>query len=125
MICYQSGPSDPISAMANHLSVNDGPADLPLFAYRVGETWRTLTKKKLLDRCNAVWAAKGETYVFPGHSFRIGGTTELLLRGIPPDIVKSLGRWESDAFLAYWRSLDSLACIHLEDSSANPLDSSG
>ena len=26
-----------------------------------------------------------------GHSFRIGGTTELLISGVPPDVVKMMG----------------------------------
>ncbi|KAG2145616.1 hypothetical protein BD769DRAFT_1416683 [Suillus cothurnatus] len=43
-----------------------------------------------------------------GHSFRIGRTTEFLLSGVPPDIVKALGRWSFDSFLCYWRSPDFL-----------------
>ncbi|KAF9220339.1 hypothetical protein BS17DRAFT_714845, partial [Gyrodon lividus] len=27
---------------------------------------------------------------------RIGGTTDLLLAGVPPDVVKALGCWSSD-----------------------------
>ncbi|KAF9218783.1 hypothetical protein BS17DRAFT_642718, partial [Gyrodon lividus] len=61
-----------------------------------------LTQKKFLARCNSIWTSKGIP-VSAGHSFRIGGTTELLLAGVPPDIVKALGRWSSDAFLCYWR----------------------
>ncbi|KAG2053677.1 hypothetical protein BDR06DRAFT_840679, partial [Suillus hirtellus] len=71
-----------------------------LFAYRdAKEDLTTLTKRKFLARCNPVWSQHGTS----GHSFRIGGTTELLLRGVPPHIVKVLGRWSSDAFLRYWR----------------------
>ncbi|KIK74200.1 hypothetical protein PAXRUDRAFT_176435 [Paxillus rubicundulus Ve08.2h10] len=33
-----------------------------------------------------------------GHSFQIGGTTELLVTGVPPDVIKVLGWWSSDAF---------------------------
>jgi hypothetical protein len=38
-----------------------------------------------------------------GHGVRIGGTLEYLLRGIPFDVVKSMGRWGSDAFVLYLR----------------------
>ena len=36
-----------------------------------------------------------------GHGIRIGATLEYLLRGVPFDIVKSIGRWSSDSFLLY------------------------
>jgi len=39
-----------------------------------------------LQCCNQVWVSAGFP-VMPGHAFCIGGTTELLLQGVPPDIV--------------------------------------
>jgi hypothetical protein len=33
----------------------------------------------------------------------------LLIAGTPPDVVKATGRWSSESFLRYWRSLDALA----------------
>ena len=38
-----------------------------------------------------------------GHSIRIGSTLEYLLRGLPFDVVKVKGRWNSDAFHEYLR----------------------
>ncbi|PBK98979.1 hypothetical protein ARMGADRAFT_1059293 [Armillaria gallica] len=38
-----------------------------------------------------------------GHGIRIGSTLEYLLRGIPFDVVKMIGRWKSDAFILYLR----------------------
>ncbi|KAE9392968.1 hypothetical protein BT96DRAFT_829884, partial [Gymnopus androsaceus JB14] len=61
---------------------------------------------------NAVWSRHNIPHM-TGHCFRIGSTTHYLVQGIPPDIVKMLGHWKSDAFLKYWRDLDSLASIHL------------
>ncbi|KAG1781296.1 hypothetical protein EV702DRAFT_1193475 [Suillus placidus] len=69
---------------------------------------------KFISRCNSIWSAAGIPTA-SGHSFRIGGTTELLLSGVPPDVVKALGRWSSDAFLRYWRKLDLLAPRHIEN----------
>ncbi|KAF8573516.1 hypothetical protein K439DRAFT_1250648, partial [Ramaria rubella] len=63
-----------------------------------------LTCSAFLNRCNQIWTAQG----YPrstGHSFRIGGTMELLLTGVHPDVVKAMGQWSSDSFLVYWRSL--------------------
>ncbi|KAJ7071761.1 hypothetical protein B0H15DRAFT_754358, partial [Mycena belliarum] len=103
MICRQRGRSDPIHAVENHLVVNDIQADLPLFAYRNERgDLKCLTRKKFLERCNEVWARHG----FPthtGHAFRIGGTTELLIAGVSPEVVQAMGRWKSDAFKVYWR----------------------
>ena len=38
---------------------------------------------------------------FSSHSFCRGGTTFAFLCGIPTEIIKILGNWKSDAFLAY------------------------
>ncbi|KIJ07704.1 hypothetical protein PAXINDRAFT_89979 [Paxillus involutus ATCC 200175] len=113
-ICRQLGPCDPIAAIDNHLLINHIPPNLPLFSYLSNRGWRCLTKKKLLLRCNSIWSLAGIPTT-TGHSFRIGGTTELLLAGVPPDVVKALGRWSSDAFLRYWRSLELLAPLHIEN----------
>ncbi|KAF9223568.1 hypothetical protein BS17DRAFT_796183 [Gyrodon lividus] len=97
-ICRQQGQSDPIAAITNHLARNPGPPNIPLFAYISPPGIPSIT----------------------GHSFRIGGTTELLLAGVPPDVVKALGRWSSDAFLRYWRSLELLAPLHVETLLVSP-----
>ncbi|KAG1720057.1 hypothetical protein EDB19DRAFT_1647469, partial [Suillus lakei] len=82
-----------------------------LFAYRAQSG--TLVPLKFLSRCDDVWLQHDYLAIF-GHSFRIGGTTELLvLLGIAPHIVKTLGRC-SDAFLRYWRCLEHLAPLHAE-----------
>ncbi|KAF8547565.1 hypothetical protein OG21DRAFT_1490117 [Imleria badia] len=113
IICRQADTSDPIDALNIHLLINDPPNDLPLFSYHSQQGWHCLTSQKLLLRCNAIWSAASLT-PFTGHSFCIGGTTELLLSNVPPDVVKALGHWSSDAFLHYWRSLELLAPFHAE-----------
>ncbi|KAF7972865.1 hypothetical protein HWV62_16908 [Athelia sp. TMB] len=98
----------PIAALNHHFQLNQLPSDSPLFAYLSNGSVTQLSRTKFLERCNAIWVAAG----YPrstGHSFRIGGTTELLLSGVPPDVVKALGRWSSDSFLRYWRSLEDIA----------------
>lgn len=109
----QRGPSNSLAALDNQLSVNRPCADAHLFGYADSGGFVPLTKRKFLAICNAVWAPRG----FPsisGHCFRIGGTTEMLLRGVPPHLVQVLGRWRSDAFLRYWRSLEHIAPAHVE-----------
>ncbi|KAF8306976.1 hypothetical protein DL93DRAFT_2065117, partial [Clavulina sp. PMI_390] len=75
-----------------------------LFAFASDEAvgFSSLTRNSLLARCNEVWSACGLGKC-SGHSFRIGGTTELLKLGVSHDAVKVQGRWSSDAWLLYIR----------------------
>ncbi|KAJ6489476.1 hypothetical protein C8R47DRAFT_951031, partial [Mycena vitilis] len=114
MLCRQNSRSDPVRAIEEHLSLNAIPANLPLFSYRnASDQLVCLTRKKLMSRCNEIWSRHGYPAI-TGHSFRIGGTTELLLAGVHPDVVQAMGRWKSDAFKIYWRRLDLLAPLHSE-----------
>ena len=38
-----------------------------------------------------------------GHSFRIGAATTAAAVGVEDSVIKTLGRWESSAYLAYVR----------------------
>jgi hypothetical protein len=112
-ICRQSDISDPISALLAHLASNAIPPDYPLFSYKNSRGHIALTKRKFLSRCNDIW----RHLQFPtasGHCFRIGGTTELLIRGVSPEVIRVLGRWSSDSFYRYWRSPEVLAPLHTE-----------
>jgi hypothetical protein len=114
VIVSQLGPLDPISLLLKHFRVNRLPRSSPLFAYQSSRGPQILTKSKFLRRCNNIWVPLG----FPratGHCFRIGGTTHLLLAGVSPDIVRVAGRWSSDSFLRYWRSLDIIVPLHLKN----------
>ena len=53
-----------------------------------------------MDRINTVAASLGEDDL-KGHGLWIGGTLEFLLRGVPFDVMKSLGQWSSDVFSLY------------------------
>ncbi|KAG1721320.1 hypothetical protein EDD22DRAFT_962545 [Suillus occidentalis] len=114
VLCRQRDASDPIHALETHILLNSSPAHLPLFSFAHAAGLRCLTKRRFLTRCNELWQDAGFKPI-SGHSFRIGGTTELLLSGVPPDVVKALGHWSSDAFLRYWRSLELLAPLHVEN----------
>lgn len=60
-----------------------------------------------MARCNEVWIVAGLPDM-PGHGFRIGGATHLLLLGVAPDLVAAQGRWKSRAFMDYWRKIESI-----------------
>ena len=38
---------------------------------------------------------------YAGHSFRIGATTTAAARGVDDSVIKTLGRWQSSAYLLY------------------------
>ncbi|KIY51944.1 hypothetical protein FISHEDRAFT_36343, partial [Fistulina hepatica ATCC 64428] len=106
----------PRRALEHHLlQVNSGlPPHAPLFAFKANSDARgftPLTKTAFLDRCNTIWSTAGHT-ALNGHSFRIGGTVELLLMGLDPRTVALTGGWSSLAFLLYWHRLDEIIPFH-------------
>ena len=93
-IAAQTEPLNPVSALNSHI---DRSPELPrtahLFAFthpKSGET-KVLTREHFLAKCNAIWAREG-FYKITGHAFRIGGTSGLLIAGVPPEIVKVMGQ---------------------------------
>jgi hypothetical protein len=66
-----------------------------------------MTKYRFMDFCAGVWSRAALAHVL-GHSFRIGGAVELLLAGVPPEIVAATGGWTSLAFLLYWRRMEEI-----------------
>jgi hypothetical protein len=73
-----------------------------MFAFKTADSsWEPLTKINWLKRCNQIWIS-ASFKPHTAHSFCIGGCTELLLRGIQPDIVCIQGRWKLKTFLEYW-----------------------
>ncbi|KAJ3493925.1 hypothetical protein NLJ89_g10912 [Agrocybe chaxingu] len=66
-----------------------------------------MLKPKFLDFVNKIWLAASLAHIL-GHSFRIGGAVELLLAGVPPEVVAATGGWASLAFLLYWRRMEEI-----------------
>ncbi|KAG1857232.1 hypothetical protein C8R48DRAFT_749018 [Suillus tomentosus] len=88
--------SNPVLALAHHLSANSLiPDDTPFFAFKT---------------------AKGSWAPMMCHCFRIGGATELLLRGTPSDVVAMQEWWKSRAFLEYRRKIDSILPMFITSS---------
>ncbi|KAJ7668534.1 hypothetical protein DFH06DRAFT_1038988, partial [Mycena polygramma] len=106
LLVSEQAELDPISTMHHHLVINRAvPDSSPLFSFQTAKGWSVLTKDLFLTRCNEIWT-DSSLPCMTGHSFRIGGATEMLARGIPPEIVAKQGRWRSDAFLIYWRRIE-------------------
>ncbi|SJL07018.1 uncharacterized protein ARMOST_10361 [Armillaria ostoyae] len=112
----QDGPSNPEMLLENHFSVNAPPATSPLFSYIHKKRLRPLTKPAFLTRLHKAFKdAKMEP--LQGHGIRIGATLEYLLCGIPFDVVKTIGRWKSDAFTLYLRKHAQILAPYMQ---ANP-----
>lgn len=96
-------------AMRQHLHANKNvPAYGSLFAFEKDTGGHhNMTKSDYLTRVNDIWKTCGLLTV-NGHSARIGGATELLLRGVNPDVVAQQGRWSSHSFLLYWRKIQTI-----------------
>jgi hypothetical protein len=67
--------------------------------------YSALTKRKFLAHCNTIWSRFGFDCV-NSHCFRIGG--------VPPDIVRILGCWNSDAFHSYTHEAEVVTPLHAE-----------
>ncbi|KIK48498.1 hypothetical protein CY34DRAFT_785608 [Suillus luteus UH-Slu-Lm8-n1] len=110
-------PTNPVVALNHHLASNASvPLSAPFFAFETRDgSWAPLTRPWFLSRCNQVWRESG-LLELTGHCFRIGGASELLLRGVPPDVVAMQGRWKSRAFLEYWRKIESILPLFITSS---------
>ncbi|TFK77876.1 DNA breaking-rejoining enzyme [Polyporus arcularius HHB13444] len=117
VLVSNSDPSSPVPAMQHHLRSNASiPDHAPLFSFETSNgSWAPMTRAWFLERCNRVWK-DAELEALTGHCFRIGGATELLLRGTHPDMVATLGSWKSRAFLEYWRKIESILPLFISSS---------
>lgn len=96
-------PTDPRAALDNHLAVNGADAQSHLFAWKHPSGLRPLSKKEVTKRIEAITKTQDDLPDLKGHSLRIGGTLFYLLKGVPFDVVKTLGRWSSESFTLYLR----------------------
>jgi hypothetical protein len=99
----------PCAALCNHLVINNSVSPAAsLFAYCMtpGQS-KNMLKHNFLTFVTSIWSSALLAHVL-GHSFWIGGTVELLLAGVPPEIVAATGGWTSLAFLLYWWRMEEI-----------------
>jgi len=99
----QNDASDPKAALANHFSINNPDPSAHLFSWKHPNGMRPLSKKEFTSRISSISSNSPNLPNLKGHSLRIGGTLEYLLRGVPFDVVKSMGRWSGESFTIYLR----------------------
>ena len=90
----------PVAALLDYLQERGmGPG--PLFRYRDG---RVLTRPRFAAAVRSALKKAGvDQSKYCTHSFRIGAATTAAARGIEDSVIKTLGRWESLAYLQYIR----------------------
>lgn len=111
----QNNDTDPLFALNNHIRVNNPGKGEHLFAYNgLAGARRPLTKHSLRTEITRALQQTGQEQL-KGHSFRIGGTLEYLLRNVPIDVVKIKGRWASDAFRVYLREHAQVLAPFVQD----------
>ena len=88
----------PVAAMVDYLCAR-GMAPGPLFLFTGG---KVLSRQRFVDAVrDALKKAKIDQTKYCGHSFRIGAATTAAAKGLEDSIIKTLGRWESTAYLQY------------------------
>ncbi len=99
----REGDTDPSAALQNHLQVNQPSEASHLFAYRIKNACRLLTKSKFLEKVEKA-ACAASLELLQGHGIWISSTLEYLLQGVPFDVMKAQGHWARDSFLLYlWK----------------------
>ena len=88
----------PLQAMQTYLLVR-GSSPGPLFQHFSGNA---LTREALIAETRQLLALSGlNSLHYAGHSFRIGAATTAASVGLPPWLIKTLGRWSSDCYERY------------------------
>ena len=103
-IGVSSGPCCPVSLLARYLDAtrrsSNLPADTPLFKFTSGTP---LTRAVFTQHIQRALTETGfaNSSRFMSHSFRIGVTTTAAEVGVPAGLIKTMGRWSSDAHQQY------------------------
>ena len=88
----------PVTVVLNYLCTR-GMETGPLFRFRDG---KVLTRQRFVTAVKAGLDKAGiDSSKYSGYSFRIGAATTAAQNGMEDSIIKTLGRWESLAYLQY------------------------
>ena len=86
----------PVAATLDYM-VRRGSTPGPFFTFANGSH---LTRDRFVQAVRAALNQVGvDSTQYAGHSFRIGAATTAAQRGVPESLIKTLGHWESSAYL--------------------------
>ena len=90
----------PVAAVSAYLAIR-GRDPGPFYRFQSGAP---LSRELLVKHVREALKAKGfDESKYAGHSFRIGAATTAAAVGLEDSLIKTLGRWESSAYLTYVR----------------------
>ena len=90
------GPLCPVAAVLNYMAIR-GTAQGPFFMTSTGQP---LIKAAFIAKVRHALKEIGLPYeCFAGHSFRIGAATTAAKLGLEDSLIRTLGRWNSDAYI--------------------------
>ena len=90
----------PVAALLAYLALR-GSRYRPVF---VNQTGLPLIKGSFVENLRAALKGVGiNGRDYAGHSFRIGAATTAAEKGVEDSLIKTLGRWESNAYQTYIR----------------------
>jgi len=111
----QTGNSDPEAALLNHFSVNNPSPNDALFSWHHSSgLLRPLSRQEFLKRVNTA-AVAAQLSPLQGHGIRIGSVLEYMLCGPPLDVVRTIGRWSSNAFVLYLRKHTTILAPYIQN----------
>ena len=94
-------PLDPVGAMINFFNLSAGAPDLGP-ALVLPNTFRPLSPIRFAGLLKGLIKKIGlDPLLYSGHSFRRGGATWAMKNHFPADVIKLMGDWKSDAYMAY------------------------
>lgn len=93
-------PICPVVAVRSYLAIR-GLTPGPLFITSAGVP---LSPPIVNHWLRSIFTAAGYGSAFSSHSFRIGAATSAAAAGIPDHLIKTLGRWSSNAYQRYIRT---------------------
>ena len=97
----------PVGAVLDYM-VRRGSGQGPFFLFSDG---RFLSRERFVASVRSALQAAGvEASDYAGHSFRIGAATTAALCGVQDSLIKTLGRWESSAYMLYIRTPREALC---------------
>ena len=97
----------PVTALLGYLA-RRGNRPGPLFLYASGQF---LTRESFVsDLRQALERGGVQAAQYAGHSFRIGAATTAALAGVPDSLIKTMGRWKSEAYTLYIRTPSDQLC---------------
>lgn len=95
-----SHPFCPVRALVEYINQSSPPKSGPLFIF----LGKPITRRKFSSFLrSAIQFSDLDPNLYKAHSFRIGAATEAASRGTPEQVIRSLGRWKSNAFQKYIR----------------------